>query len=319
MPTKMQDDRKMVAEQQRRARTMEGPKMDNRSKAWLEFGKTLAGLNKPKIDEPDPNIALRKQASWRSSYLDKLYTNEGPMGTNSSVEAKKPTRGYGITIIPEPLKPYAAREKDDRKVADAIVGYNVEQMKKDEELDFENLPDSMKMAASDVMYNTGTLFNNFRQALVDKDYPEALKQSLDIISAEDPDQDFEKKVVRGLINRRMDMYNTAAEDLGIPTIQDYSVLPSQKEGFMTNVTYNFGDGQQPIAFDIDKDMHTVSKTDARPQGYDVIKGSMQQKAPSPPKPPMTIFGTESLAYPGSNVEILGGLPSTSQNMDLLGR
>ena len=213
---------------------------------------------------------------WRNTILDRLEEFEGAEGTDNSVEGNSSTRGYGITLIPDALKEYAATETDDRKLADRIVGYNVELMREDEELDFDSLPDSMKIAASDLMYNTGTLFPNFRQALVDRDYSEALKQTLDVISAEDPDQDFDKRIVRGLVNRRVGTYNHAAEDLGLPQIQGYSILPSEMEGFQTNVTYNLGGGQDPFIFDIDKPMHTKSITDDRPLGYDTDPSQMNR-------------------------------------------
>ena len=220
---------------------------------------------------------------WRNTILDRLEEFEGAEGTDNSVEGNSSTRGYGITLIPDALKEYAATETDDRKLADRIVGYNVELMREDEELDFDSLPDSMKIAASDLMYNTGTLFPNFRQALVDRDYPEALRQTLDVISAEDPDKDFEKRIVRGLVNRRVGTYNYAAEDLGLPQIQGYSILPSEVEGSQTNVTYNLEGGQDPFIFDIDKPMHTKSITDDRPLGYDTNPGQMNRITESNPK------------------------------------
>lgn len=258
--------------------------------------------------------------SWVDDMVKNLGEDEGTEGTDSSVEANKKTRAYGITLIPEALKPYAAREKDDKKVATAIVNYNADRMREDKDLDFDNLPDSMKMAASDVMYNTGTLFNNFRGALVNKDYPEALRQSLDIISATDPKADMERKVVRGLVNRRIKSYNRAAEDLGIPQILDKSILPSKKEGFLTNVTYKFGDKQDPFIFDIDKAMHSKSITDDRPLGYDVIEKAIGTPKPiQRPKIQEPVFGTESLAFPGYDIDILGGLPRIEKKVDFLGR
>lgn len=252
--------------------------------------------------------------SWVDTMVERLGEDEGTKGTDSSVEANKKTRGYGITLIPKALEAYAETEKDDKKLARAIVIYNANQMRKDKDLDFDNLPDSMKLAASDVMYNSGTLFDNFRGALVNKDYPEALRQSLDIVSSTDPKANMEKKVVRGLVNRRIATYNRAAEDLGIPQITGKSILPSKKEGFLTNITYKFGDKQDPFIFHIDKGMHSSSMTEKRPSGYDAVDQALEK-----PMAPMTIFGTDSLAFPGSNVDILGGLPSRERDIDFLGR
>tara|TARA_R100001198_G_scaffold55463_2_gene31442 strand:- start:112 stop:1176 length:1065 start_codon:yes stop_codon:yes gene_type:complete len=290
-----------------------------------------------RVKSPEPIKAktkptvIQREKSWRDTFLDRLGELEGTEGTDKSVEGNSSTRGYGITLIPDSLKDYAATETDDRKLAAAINSYNISQMIADEELDFEGLPDSMKMAAADVMYNTGTLFPNMRQALIDRDYPEALRQTLDIVSANDPDQGDTNKVVRGLINRRMDTYNYSAKELGLPQISDYSVLPSEEEGFLTNITYNFGDAQNPFVFNIDKGMHTKSMTDERPLGYDVQATSVNlQKNPfktssikalgdivkEKPKPVQNIFATDSLAYPrgSNNVNILGGLESPYTKM-----
>ena len=104
-----------------------------------------------------------------------------------------------------------------------------------------------------------------------KDFPTALRESLDVVSATDPDQNMDLKVVRGLVNRRMQMYNEAADALGLSEISDNKVFKSQTEGALTDVVYNFEGDKEPIIFNIDKGMHTKSISDERPEGYDIRK------------------------------------------------
>ena len=329
MPTKAEDDRKAIARKKDGMKSLLGVKeLDGRSRALLSYAEALAN-RKPKeekVEVPEQDTVRGK--SWRDTFLDRLEKLEGAEGTDNSVEGNSSTRGYGITLIPDALEDYAATETDDRKLAAAINAYNIDQMIADEELNFSSLPDSMKLAAADVMYNTGTLYPNMREALIGGDYQEALNQTLDIVSANDPDQGDTNKVVRGLINRRMDTYNYAANELGLPEISGYSLMPSEEEGFLTNLTYNFGEESNPLIFNIDKGMHTKSITDDRPTGYDNLIAN-----PRPTKPIVNafeslkktvgpvgmignIFATDSLAFPrGSNdVNILGGLDSPYTKM-----
>ena len=207
--------------------------------------------------------------SWKEKHLNLLAGSEGVKGTDDSVESGGKTRAYGITVIPKALES-VADSLSDKELATRIIDHNHNRLRA-MGIDFDNLPEAMKINASDLMYNTGTLFNNYRSALDAKDFPTALRESLDVVSATDPDQNMDRKVVRGLVNRRMQMYNEAADELGLSRISDNKIFKSQTEGALTDVVYNFEGDKDPIIFNIDKGMHTKSFSDERPEGYDIRK------------------------------------------------
>ena len=265
----------------------------------------------------------QNKESYKTTLLNMLRGSEGEEGTDDPVEGGGSTRGYGITLIPEPLEEIAD-QLSDRELASRIINYNENLMRKVPGLDFDNMPDAMKIAASDLMYNTGSLFRNFKTNLIDKNYSQALRDTLDVVSANDEDAGDVPKVVKGLANRRMQTYNYAAEQLGFPQITGNLITPSQKEGKVTNVTYNFESGD-PFSFDTDKGMHTKSISDDKPTGYDPMPNVMQPQvsddfmdfgADLTPNVPegtpslmgeMPVFGAEALMYPNRDIKILGGL------------
>lgn len=205
--------------------------------------------------------------SWKEEHLTMLAESEGTKGRKKAIEGGGPTRGYGITVIPEALEDIAD-SLSDKDLASRIIDHNHNKMRA-MGIDFDNLPKEMKINASDLMFNTGTLFDNYRTALGQKDYQTALRESLDVISANDPDQDDQSKILRGLVNRRRDMYNYSAKGLNLPQIAESTIYPSTKEGALTEVTYRYESDLEPFVLNINKGMHTKSITDERPQGYDI--------------------------------------------------
>ena len=205
---------------------------------------------------------------WIDSFIEKLAEHEGTEGRKVAIEGGKGTRGYGITHIAEGLKKFLslselqADEMSDKDLAKQIVLYNIGQIKNQiGEEKWNNLPNSMKMIASDMYYNAGKLFPGFKRDLVNGDYESALKNTLDIVLANDP-KTGQSAILNGLINRRVDWYNIAAQELGLNTINNFDISDSIVEGKKTAINYNYSDGS---AFTIDSkaDMHSQSlkKTD----------------------------------------------------------
>ena len=205
---------------------------------------------------------------WVNQFLEILAEDEGTEGRKVALEGGKGTRGYGITHIADGLKNFLsfnklnAEEMSDKDLAKQIVLYNIEQMKKDVGEDtWNNLPDSMKIVASDQYYNSGKLFNGFKGDLISGNYESALKNTLDIISANDP-KTGTNAVMNGLVNRRIRNYNRAANDLGFSQITNYTVGDSLVEGKKTAVTYSY-DNSEPFVVNTSGSMHSQSlkKTD----------------------------------------------------------
>tara|TARA_R100000656_G_C3958323_1_gene129582 strand:- start:2634 stop:4607 length:1974 start_codon:yes stop_codon:yes gene_type:complete len=205
---------------------------------------------------------------WIDKFLEKLAEHEGTEGRKVAIEGGKGTRGYGITTIAKGLINFLtlnglnADEMSDKDLAKQIVIYNIDQIKNSiGEENWNKLPNSMKMVASDQYYNAGKLFPGFKKDLTDGNYKSALKNTLDIVLANDTTTG-KSAILNGLIKRRIDWYNIAAQELGFNTINDFSINDSVVEGKKTAINYNYSDGS---AFTIDSkaDMHSQSlkKTD----------------------------------------------------------
>ena len=200
---------------------------------------------------------------WVDAFVEQLAEDEGTEGRKVALEGGTSTRGYGITSIAESLKSFLslnnlnADEMSDKDLAKQIVIHNIEKMKQSLGEDTWNtLPTSMKIIASDQYYNSGKLFPGFSNDLKTGNYESALKNTLDIISANDQ-QTNSNGVMNGLINRRVRNFNLAATELGINTIKDYNVGNSNIEGKQTAVTYNFDNGE-PFVVNTSAGIHSNS-------------------------------------------------------------
>ena len=200
---------------------------------------------------------------WVDAFVEQLAEDEGTEGRKVALEGGTSTRGYGITNIADSLKSFLslnnlnADEMSDKDLAKQIVIHNIEKMKQSLGEDTWNtLPTSMKIIASDQYYNSGKLFPGFSNDLKNGNYESALKNTLDIISANDP-QTNSNGVMNGLINRRVKNFNLAATELGINTIKDYNVGNSNIEGKQTAVTYNFDNGE-PFVVNTSAGIHSNS-------------------------------------------------------------
>jgi len=205
---------------------------------------------------------------WVNQFLEMLAHDEGTEGRAVALEGGVSTRGYGITHISDGLKKFLgfsqlnADEISDKDLAKQIVLYNIEKMKSDiGEETWNSLPNSMKIIASDQYYNSGKLFNGFKSDLINGNYESALKNTLDIISANDPETGT-NAVMNGLINRRIRNYNLAAKELGFSQITNYDVGNSLVDGKKTAVTYSYDNGD-PFVINTSGGVHSQSlkKTD----------------------------------------------------------
>jgi len=114
---------------------------------------------------------------WINKFLEILAEDEGTEGRKVALEGGKGTRGFGITHISDGLKKFLnfsnlnADEMADKDLAKQIVLYNIDKMKSDlGEENWNKLPDSMKIVASDQYYNSGKLFNGFKSDLINGNY-----------------------------------------------------------------------------------------------------------------------------------------------------
>jgi len=111
---------------------------------------------------------------------------------------------------------------------------------------WKTLPDSMKLMATDLQYNTGKAnYSGFKRELKNKNWEGAGKQTLDIVGGEeertkaDGSKYKEKIVMAGLGNRRSRLYNLAANDLGFaPVVGQNAIRTGDKS---SKVVYYFDD------------------------------------------------------------------------------
>jgi len=200
--------------------------------------------------------------SWIDKYMENLAKHEGKSSAKA-IEGGGYTRGYGLTDLAQGFlqtKGAEAEDVSDEQLAREYVLWNAEQIKKSFP-NFESWPDSVKVAAVDLAYNGGNInnFKGFSNALKENNWQEAAKQTLDIISANDP-KTGQKAVLRGLANRRVDYYNKIALDIGFPTINTFDIA---EEGSGSKVSYKTDSGD--LDFNFKGKLHSASGS------YDVKK------------------------------------------------
>ena len=111
---------------------------------------------------------------------------------------------------------------------------------------WDEMPDSMKIMAADLEYNTGkSNYSGFKNALKAGNWEEAGKQTLDIIGGSEKRTDangkkYEQRIVMGgLGNRRSRLYNLAANDLGFAPVVGQNAVNTRANS--SKVVYYFGD------------------------------------------------------------------------------
>ena len=202
-------------------------------------------------------------SNWLEEYKKELASDEGSRSRAVAIEGGSGTRGFGITSISEGLIDYLAgrglqaEEMSDEDLFDSYVDYEFSRAKGDFEDAWPNMPVSLKKTVVDLYFNAGgtTGFPSFTRALMAGDYQEAAKQTLDIVSANDP-KTGERGVLRGLANRRVRRYNEIADEEGFDRINDFSITPSNQEGKKTKITYVTDSGD--ISFDFRGALHSAS-------------------------------------------------------------
>jgi len=192
--------------------------------------------------------------------MEDLAAHEGRFAAKA-VEGGGYTRGYGLTTLAQAFlstlksKGANADEMSDKDLARQYVEWNAEQLKSKFD-NFDSWPDSVKVSAIDLAYNAGInaidSYKGFSSALRSGDYEEAAKQTLDIVSANDPETG-ERAVLRGLANRRVDYYNKVADEVGFTPIDSLQITA---KGDGSNISYVKSDSI--LDFDFKGKLHTAS-------------------------------------------------------------
>ena len=182
---------------------------------------------------------------WIDEYMKLLAKHEGTRPAKAT-EGGGYTRGYGITTLADNFvsallknKGLNASEMQDKELAKEYVIWNAGQISKQFD-NYDEWPDSVKMAAVDLAYNGGriTRYANFSRFLREGKYQDAMKETLDIVTANDP-KTSKSGALRGLGNRRFDIYNYVARELDFPEITDLKVV---ERGTGSLFSYTTADG-----------------------------------------------------------------------------
>jgi len=189
-------------------------------------------------------------------YMKLLAKHEGTRGAEA-IEGGGYTRGYGLTDLAQSFiqtRGANADEMSDEELAREYVIWNAEQLKNKFD-NYDSWPDSVKIAAVDLAYNGGDVlkFKNFSTALSEGRYQDALGETLDIVGANDP-KTGKRGALRGLGNRRFDIYNLVANELEFPKIQGLDVIESNSGSIFS---YSLEDGNN-IEKSVSVPIHSAS-------------------------------------------------------------
>ena len=212
-----------------------------------------------------------------------LAKHEGTRGA-PAIEGGGYTRGYGLTDLAESFmktKGANASEMSDKELAREYVIWNAEQIKSKYD-NYDEWPDSVKIAAVDLQYNGGdvTRFKNFDKALRESRWQDAMGETLDVVGANDPKTN-KRGALRGLGNRRFDIYNIVANDVGFQPIKSLSVI---QDGESSIFSYSLEDGST-IDKAISVPIHSASGD------YDSVKKktTLDPNVPLPEEGSFSIF------------------------------
>jgi len=189
--------------------------------------------------------------------VSSLAKYEGVKG-GDAIEFKGQTTPYGTDNPPFPQEENESVENYAKRIARHFHSGLLNEFGQS----YLNAPSSVKKALIDFQYNTGGFAGtketpSLNSALKNGDYSEAMKNTLDVISATDPDKNNQKNVLKGLATRRAIEYNKTADDLNMPKI-NFAKLEKTPEG---NARILYKDKSDNVVLDYTfetKGVHTKS-------------------------------------------------------------
>jgi GH24 family phage-related lysozyme (muramidase) len=201
--------------------------------------------------------ALSDLENLLNDVVSSLAKYEGTKG-GEAVEFKGQTNPFGIDNPPFPQEESESVENYVKRIAKHFHNGLINNFGES----YTSAPDSVKKALIDFQYNTGGFAGtketpSLNNALKNKDYTTAMRNTLDVISAKDPDKNNQEGVLKGLATRRAIEYNKAADDLNIPKI-NFAKLEKTPEG---NARIIYKDKSDNVVLDYTfktKGIHTKS-------------------------------------------------------------
>lgn len=186
---------------------------------------------------------ISRSSGLMQRHMQELETFEGAQGA-MAIEGGGMTRGYGITHL-SPEKERAIIGLDDKSAALVISEMDHEELLESQP-GYDVAPESVQLAALSMKYNAGSLFQKQKQALASGDWVGFAKETLDVVSANDPDTGT-SGALPGLARRRATAYNEVVREVGGTPIK---VIQSTEQG----ITYL--DDQGGVILSVNKPLHT---------------------------------------------------------------
>ena len=188
--------------------------------------------------------------SYIDDHIEYLGVHEGTKGASERVEdSSKSAAPYGLDNPPIPRK----EKETDKAYAKRVLQYFEKEAINTLGDAYSNAPIGVKRAVLDSYYNSGRLYPGQVASLKGSDYKGFAKNTLDIVSANDPKTN-SGGILKGLANRKAATYNLmAGDETGLPLITG---------GELINVDGNakliYNTGKDPYTFDFQKPLHSGS-------------------------------------------------------------
>tara|TARA_Y200000002_G_scaffold153026_1_gene126543 strand:- start:1063 stop:1737 length:675 start_codon:yes stop_codon:yes gene_type:complete len=197
--------------------------------------------------EPPP----AEKKTYAQIFIDDYIAPDEGKEPHQSIEDYTVTGSYGMKK--EARKRYP--NLNDYEAAVAFTNDNIKEIKSKIGVEqWESLPQKSKFMVSNLYYNTGSLFNNFKKDLRNGNVMGAAKNSLDVVSSMNKDTG-KVGVLNGLINRRARNYNLAASDFDSPKIKNYKII--KKASNKTQIIYNL-ENDKTIPITVNKPLSELS-------------------------------------------------------------
>ncbi len=188
--------------------------------------------------------------SYIDDHIEYLGVHEGTKGASERVEdSSKSAAPYGLDNPPIPRK----EKETDKAYAKRVLQYFEKEAINTLGDAYSNAPIGVKRAVLDSYYNSGRLYPGQVASLKGSDYKGFAKNTLDIVSANDPKTN-SGGILKGLANRKAATYNLmAGDETGLPPITG---------GELINVDGNakliYNTGKDPYTFNFQKPLHSGS-------------------------------------------------------------
>lgn len=206
------------------------------------------GLMSRRLDEKGKALPITELRNYTDNYAEVYLTEHEGLKPHKSLEGGKDTAALGVKFS---LGLKRSDYKSDSEFAGAVALKHRDKAKaKFGEDKWDNLPESVKFAMTDLNYNTGTIGSSGDK----EDTTAAMKNTLDFVGM--TTKAGEKASLISLAKRRAWNWNKAASDIGESEIAKIKQIPTSTGGTKfeyldedDNVIYSTTTTRKPVKLD----------------------------------------------------------------------